>query len=117
MNKMLWMAPAGLAGTLCLWAAASGGAPVWENDLTPIKASEWISDRAAHLLERAGFGGTPEEIQQAAKMTPQAAVQSLVRWQQTPNDGMPEFDASGIFPSPDFVPPTEGQGSGFAKAS
>src|SRR5271165_4068107 len=99
------MISTGLAGTLCLWAAVSGGAPVWENDLTPIKATEWNYDRAAHLLERAGFGGTPEEVGQLAKMTPQAAVRQLVRWQQTANDGMPEFDASGIFPSPDFVPP------------
>jgi hypothetical protein len=112
-GNLLGLISAGLAGTLCLWAAASGGAPAWENDLTPIKASEWNYDRAAHLLERAGFGGTPEEIQLLAKMTPQAAVRQLVRWQQTPNDGMPEFDASGIFSSPDFVPPIEGQGNGF----
>ncbi len=110
MGKAPGILCAGLAGTLCLWAAASGGAPVWENDLTPISAAEWNYNRAAHLLERAGFGGTPEEIQQFAKMTPQVAVRQLVRWQLTPNDGMPEFEPSGIFPSADFVPPTDGQG-------
>src|SRR5262245_14305157 len=34
----------------------------WVDDLTPLSPSEWNADRAAHLLERAGFGGTPEEI-------------------------------------------------------
>jgi uncharacterized protein (DUF1800 family) len=101
-----------MLGAFCVWAAATGGVPAWENDLHPITVAEWNNDRAAHLLERAGFGGTPEEIQQLAKMTPQAAVQHLVRYQQTPNDGTPDFNASGIFQSPDFVPPTEGQGNG-----
>lgn len=114
MTKMIWLAPAGLAGTIGLWAAAAtGGAPAWENDLRAITPAEWNYDRAAHLLERAGFGGTPDEIQRLARMTPQAAVRQLVRYQEASNDGMPEFDASGIFSSPDFVPPTEGQGSGF----
>ena len=37
-----------------------GPGPVdWQGDLSPIASSEWSYDRAAHLLERAGFGGTP----------------------------------------------------------
>ncbi|HJT82750.1 MAG TPA: hypothetical protein VJ719_16250, partial [Chthoniobacterales bacterium] len=43
----------------------------WTGDLTPIQAQEWNAERAAHLLERAGFGGTPEEIAQFAAMTPE----------------------------------------------
>jgi len=30
----------------------------WQNDLTPITGKDWNRDFAAHLLERAGFGGT-----------------------------------------------------------
>ena len=30
--------------------------------LSPIAASDWSRDRAAHLLERAGFGGPPDEV-------------------------------------------------------
>ena len=45
-----------------------------QDDLTPIGPSEWNYDKAAHLLERAGFGGTPEEIQALAKLTPAQAV-------------------------------------------
>ena len=28
----------------------------WANDLAPIGASDWSYDRAAHLIDRAGFG-------------------------------------------------------------
>lgn len=51
------------------------GPAVWQEDLAPIAAADWSYDRAAHLLERAGFGGTPEEIARLAAMTPAEAVQ------------------------------------------
>ena len=40
--------------------------------LTPISTQAWDYDKAAHLLNRAGFGGTPAEIEAAQKkgMTP-----------------------------------------------
>ncbi len=47
-----------------------GGPAQWADDFSPIAASDWSFDRAAHLLERAGFGGTPEEIARLAAMTP-----------------------------------------------
>jgi uncharacterized protein (DUF1800 family) len=65
------------------------------NDLTPIGAPDWNYDAAAHLLERAGFGGTPEEIQALAKYSPGGAVRQLVYFQNTRND-LPPFDHSGI---------------------
>jgi hypothetical protein len=37
---------------------------------------------AAHLLRRAAFGGTPEEVARYAAMSPAAAVDSLVRYPQ-----------------------------------
>jgi hypothetical protein len=40
----------------------AAGPAGWANDLSPIAASDWSYDRAAHLMERAGFGATPEEI-------------------------------------------------------
>jgi len=54
--------------------AQTAGPAAWQNDLTPITAKDWNYDLAAHLLERAGFGGTPEEIQALAKMTPAQAI-------------------------------------------
>ena len=54
--------------------AQKAGPAAWENDLTPINPADWNYDFAAHLLERAGFGGTPEQIQALAKMTPAQAT-------------------------------------------
>jgi len=65
------------------------------NDLTPISPSDWTYDFAAHLLERAGFGGTPEEIQVLAKLSPTDAVRRLVYFQNIQNN-LPPFDHSGI---------------------
>ena len=45
-----------------------------EEDLSPIGASDWTPERARHLLDRAGFGGPPEEVARLAAMTPEAAV-------------------------------------------
>jgi hypothetical protein len=39
----------------------SGAGPgAWANDLSPIPASEWSYDRAAHLLERAASARRPK---------------------------------------------------------
>ena len=64
------------------------------NPLTPVSVQEWNEDKARHLLERAGFGATPQEVAQFARMTPQQAVQTLVRYQRTPDKFVP-FDDSG----------------------
>jgi uncharacterized protein (DUF1800 family) len=67
----------------------------WTGDLTPIGQEEWNTERAAHLLERAGFGGTPADIAQFAAMTPEAAVRQLVYHKDIAND-LPAFDHSGV---------------------
>ena len=54
--------------------AQAAGPNAWQNDLKPIAPADWNYDFAAHLLERAGFGGTPDEIQALAKLTPAQAV-------------------------------------------
>ncbi len=61
----------------------------WTEDLAPIGDADWSYDRARHLLDRAGFGGTPDEIAQLARMTPEAAVRFLVDYQANEN-GRPE---------------------------
>src|SRR5262245_8632307 len=76
----------------------AGAGPVsWADDLTPITTTDWSHNRAAHLLERAGFGGTPEEIDRLAVMTPEAAVRWFVQYQNVENNHLPPFDESGIF--------------------
>ena len=42
----------------------------WIDDLSPIAPADWSYDRAAHLLERAAFGGTPDDVERFALMTP-----------------------------------------------
>src|SRR5580658_8976156 len=83
-------------------AAAAAGPASWVGDLSPIAAFDWNYERAAYLLERAGFGGTPEEIQALANMTPQDAVRHLVRYQEVKDVDLPPFVETGIYPSPTF---------------
>ena len=75
----------------------SPGPASWKGDLTPITAADWSYDRAEHLLGRAGFGGTPEEIQRLADMTPEQAVRSLVHYDGISNDHMQPFVHSGFW--------------------
>ncbi len=70
-------------------------AAAWAGDLQPLPAANWNPERAAHLMERAGFGGTPEEIATLTALTPQQAVARLVRNRGIRND-LPAFDHSGV---------------------
>ena len=62
--------------------------------LTAISPQAWNADKARHLLERAGFGATPQEVAQFARMSPKQAVQTLVRYQRIPDKFVP-FEDSG----------------------
>ena len=80
---------------------------MWQNDLTPIGAADWNYDFAAHLLERAGFGGTPEEIHALAKLTPGAGRRSpgpLRRNRHQPSACLRRIPASTIPDSNRFPP-------------
>ena len=81
---------------LLLFLFANTGMAATVDSLEPLPASEWSYDRAAHLLERAGFGGTPEEIARFAAMTPEAAVDLIVNYEQIA-DTLPPFEHSGIW--------------------
>ncbi len=65
--------------------------------LQPIAAADWSRAAAAHLLERAGFGGTPAEVDALARLAPRAAVRYLVRFEGAPDTALPPFEHSGIF--------------------
>lgn len=68
----------------------------WTGDLNAIGDGDWSYDRAAHLLERAGFGGTPAEIHQLVQLGPRAAVEHLVRYNRLA-DTLPAFEESDIW--------------------
>ncbi|MBV9746716.1 MAG: DUF1800 domain-containing protein [Acidobacteriia bacterium] len=90
----------------------------WQNDLAPIGPGDWNEEFAAHLLERAGFGGTPEEIAAFSKMTPARAVARLVRFEGTDASGLPPFEHSGIHdPGLEPFPPSRPALTDRAKAT
>jgi uncharacterized protein (DUF1800 family) len=84
------------AAALSTAAAQSAPPDKWRNDLSPISAKDWNADAAAHLLERAGFGGTPEDIARLAAMSPTEAVRSLVYFDKADNSHLKPFEHSGI---------------------
>ena len=89
-----------ISGPMCGLTLAvvtyAGGPPSWVNDLSPIARGDWNDDRAAHLIERAGFGGTPEEIERLAAMTPPQAVDWLVDYEAIDNSILEPFDESAL---------------------
>jgi hypothetical protein len=98
-----------LALTTQRTSAQDPAAASWTDDLAPIAQSDWNQARAAHLLERAGFSGTPEEIARLAKLTPAQAVAELVDY-QTIRSELPPFDESQIWdPGMDPFPPSRAE--------
>jgi uncharacterized protein (DUF1800 family) len=63
--------------------------------LTPLQARQWNLQTAAHLLNRAGFGGTPDEIKAFCELGRDRAVQLAI-------DGP---DDSTQFPRPAWAQP------------
>lgn len=53
--------------------------------LKPLPSSQWNYEMAAHLLNRAGFGGPPAEIQNLADMSQAEALSSLLDYEKTPD--------------------------------
>ncbi len=87
-------------GKACGWdgkmvgnAATTG----WVGDMAPIAASDWTYERARHLLDRAGFGGTPDQIDRLYRLGPVAAVSSLVDFDASAMSDLPEFSHSPIY--------------------
>ena len=54
--------------------------------MAPLPASAWDTEKAGVLLQRAGFGGTPQEVEALAKMQPWQAADFLL--------GSPELSQS-----------------------
>lgn len=65
--------------------------------LTPLPANDWDLAKAAHLLNRAGFGGTPAEIEALHQAGFETAVHRLL---DAPDD-------SAEFPKPDWAAPQD----------
>lgn len=89
-----------------------------QDDLSPISSNEWHYGTAAHLLERAGFGGTPEQISALAALSPREAVRSLVYFENVDNSHLAPFEHSGIHdPGLEPFPPSRPATTELAKAT
>jgi len=67
--------------------------------LQPYEPSEddpFDSVKAAHLLNRGGFGGTPEEVEKVRKLGPQLAVDWLLDFPDAPAEEMSEKDVPDL---------------------
>ncbi len=53
--------------------------------MKPYRPANYSYEDAAHLMRRAGFGGTPEEIEKLRALGPELAVEKLLSF--NPNDG------------------------------
>ncbi|MEP0847238.1 MAG: DUF1800 domain-containing protein [Phycisphaerae bacterium] len=69
--------------------------------LETIARDDWTRAAAAHLLRRAGFGGTPAEIDHLLALGLDGAVDSLVEFTQTPYDDPPPAIPEALRERPD----------------
>jgi uncharacterized protein (DUF1800 family) len=49
---------------------------------SPSRSAPWDKTRAAHLWNRAGFGGRPDEIDALLKLSPAAAIKQFLNYEQ-----------------------------------
>ena len=70
--------------------------PNWYGNIEPITSQDWDINKAKHLLERAGFGGTPEEIKFLYNLGLSKAIEHLVYYENISVSEMPKFDESDI---------------------
>ena len=110
-----------LAGAL-LWIpalAASDNLPAtsWVDDLSAISQADWNFDLAGHLLERAGFGGTPQEIQALSETPVTAAIDHVVNYEAIDASALQDFDESELWdPGMDPFPPSRAEAVRIARA-
>ena len=98
LRKLEWLGAAMLIVVMGVASASTqeAGPAEWQDDLTAIGPRDWNDGFAAHLLERAGFGGTPDEIKVLAEMTPADAIGRLVNFENVDNNHLPRFEHSEI---------------------
>jgi len=68
--------------------------------LKSLSAARWDYDTAAHVLNRAGFGGPPSAIEKLAELNPDDALSSLLDYERVPD---PTSDPDWAKPDPEEV--------------
>lgn len=82
------------------------GRPI-SSSLAPIRARDFGFEQARHLLWRAGFGGTPQQIQTLASWGPERAVDYLLNY-----DDIPAEDVKGTLFDRDIMRPMNAEERG-----
>lgn len=87
----------------------------WEDKLDQLPPQDWDYDKAKHLLDRAGFGGTPSDIEGFVELGPDAAVDRLIN-PSLPRGETQNFEHSGIHdPGIEPFPPSRPAATKMAK--
>jgi len=112
-----WLLTLALAGAGLVSGVLADAPAAWTGDLSPIAAADWTYERAAHLLERAGFGATPDDIERLSHLSPQQAVDSLVDYESIDNSTAKAFEESGVWDrGMDPFPPSRAEAVRLARA-
>ena len=83
---------------LLLAFVALGPARPSNFDLSPLNKNDWTLGHAKHLLERAGFGATYQEINRVYQLGPEQAVLLILKGGAIERLApFTEFEHSGIF--------------------
>ncbi|MBX3404805.1 MAG: DUF1800 domain-containing protein [Phycisphaeraceae bacterium] len=82
------------------------GRPI-SSSLAPIRARDFGFEQARHLLWRAGFGGTPQQIQTLASWGPERSVDYLLNY-----DAIPTEDVKGTLFDRDIMRPMNAEERG-----
>lgn len=85
--------------------------PRLSTSLAPIRPNEFGYDQARHLLWRAGFGGTPQQIQTLASWGPEKAVDYLLNVKD-----VPDSSREAKFDRDIMQPPSAAERQAFADA-
>jgi hypothetical protein len=121
LRKLKWIVALCIAGIMAALAptpsmARQSGSTAWQDDLTSIGPTDWNNQTAAHLLERAGFGGTPDQIEALASMSPADAIRRMVYFDNVDNSHLLPFDHSDIHdPGLEPFPPSRPATTDMAK--
>ena len=63
--------------------------PVYTDMLSQLPASKWNAATAAHLINRAGFGGSPADIENLRQLGPDKAVSWFLDYESIPDHSPP----------------------------
>ncbi len=87
-----------VCGLLMTAGLAATAARLAAEDLTVSPNPDWTYEKAEHLLDRAGFGGTPAQIEYLVKLGRDGAVDALVDFDKTPRNDPPYPSGTDLTP-------------------